>query len=81
MSLKITCKQAVDYISKKEEGKISGTQRFALWRHLAICSLCRIFSVQNKVIGKAMAGIEDKSVVLTAEQKEAMIKDILKEQH
>ena len=77
MSLKITCKQAVDYISKKEESRLSGTQRFALWRHLAICSLCRIFSVQNKVIAKAMSEADDQGIALTAAEKESMLKNIL----
>jgi hypothetical protein len=79
MSVKITCKQAVDYISKKEEGRLSGTQRFALWRHLAICSLCRIFSVQNKIITKALSHPGNETASLTMEDKEAMLKEILKQ--
>ena len=74
--MKITCKQAVDYISKKEEGKLSATQRFALWRHLAICSLCRMFSAQNKTIIKAMRRQGDGEASLTQEEKESMIKNI-----
>lgn len=46
----INCKTAVDYISKKEEGKLSLVQRFHLWRHLAICYLCKRFEKQNKII-------------------------------
>ncbi|TAH09833.1 MAG: hypothetical protein EAZ12_05720 [Sphingobacteriia bacterium] len=46
----ISCKTAVDYISKKEEGKLSLFQRFQLWRHLAICYLCKRFEQQNKII-------------------------------
>lgn len=74
--MNITCKRAVDYISKNEEGKLSATQRFALWRHLAICSLCRIFSSQNKIIAKAMASEPEGG--LTESEKENMIKSILK---
>lgn len=48
----ITCKQAVDYISKKEEGELSASQRLQLWRHLAYCSLCRTFSKQNALLRK-----------------------------
>ena len=77
MSFKITCKQAVHYISKKEEGRLSAAQRFALWRHLAICSLCRIFSTQNKTIARAMKETEDNSVILTESDKNEMIKTIL----
>ena len=75
--MKITCKQAVHYISKKEEGKLSATQRFALWRHLAICSLCRIFSQQNKTIAKAIKEADDSGTALRVEDKEAMMKNIL----
>lgn len=46
----ITCKQAVDYISKKEEGKLSASQRFKLWQHLAICRFCRAFNRQNRLL-------------------------------
>jgi len=76
MSRKITCKQAVDLIYKKEEEKLSAGQRFALWQHLTGCSLCRIFQVQNKIIGKAMAqGFTDS---LTSEEKEAIVKSVIK---
>ena len=77
MSIKITCKQAVHYISKKEEGKLSAAQRFALWRHLAICSLCRLFSQQNKTIVKALKEVHDSGPALKLEDKEEMIKNIL----
>jgi predicted metal-binding protein len=75
MSVKISCKQAVNFISKKEEGKISSGQRFALWHHLGECSLCRVFSVQNKIIGQAMVRQETRD--LTISEKEAIIKAVL----
>ena len=77
MSMKITCKQAVHYISKKEEGKLSAVQRFALWRHLAICSLCKIFSQQNKAIAQATKESDDSGAALRPEDKEEMMKNIL----
>ena len=77
MSMKITCKQAVNYISKKEEGKLSAAQRFALWRHLAICSLCRLFSQQNKTIVKAIKEGGDSGTALGSQDKEAMMKNII----
>lgn len=46
----ISCKQATDYISKREEGKITLLQRYQLWRHLAECYLCKRFDIQNKQI-------------------------------
>ena len=80
MSMKITCKQAVHYISKKEEGKLSAVQRFALWRHLAVCSLCRIFSQQNKIIAKAIKESEDRVVTLTQGDKDVMAKNIIEKE-
>ena len=75
MSRKISCKQEVDYISKKEEGKLSAAMRFALWRHLAVCSLCRIFSVQNKILRQAMT--QEPGKELTHSEKEAIVKAVL----
>ncbi|MEO8770820.1 MAG: hypothetical protein ABI402_12060 [Ferruginibacter sp.] len=48
--MSITCKEAINYISKKEEGKITKTQRFELWKHMVICRICKIFHRQNKEI-------------------------------
>lgn len=50
----ITCKQAVDYISKREEGRLSSAQRFRLWQHLAICRFCRLFNRQNALLGSLL---------------------------
>lgn len=52
MNTDITCKKAVDLISKKEEGRLSTLQRFKLWKHLTVCSLCKRFSQQNKMFKK-----------------------------
>jgi predicted anti-sigma-YlaC factor YlaD len=73
---KITCKKAVDLISKKEEGKLSAFQRFQLWRHLAECSLCRKFSAQNKLIAKAF-GLRQPVDKLTEKQKAEIIEKVL----
>jgi hypothetical protein len=77
MSSKISCKQAVDYISKKEEGKLSTTQRFRLWQHLAACPLCRRYSAQNKLIIQAIKGIDIRQ--LSAAEKEEIVRNILEE--
>lgn len=76
MSKKITCKQAVDLISKKEESKLSGIQRFSLYKHLGECSLCRIFSVQNKIISKAIQ--HNNSEDLSVAEKESIIQRVMK---
>lgn len=73
----ITCKEAVHFILKKEEGKLSFRERVLLWRHLAICSLCRIFSVQNSWINQAMAKRKEKSVKLSDAEKENIIRNVL----
>jgi predicted anti-sigma-YlaC factor YlaD len=76
MNTKITCKKAVDLISKKEEGRLSAFQRFQLWRHLAECSLCRRFSAQNKLIAKAF-NLRQAPVKLTEKQKDEIIVNVL----
>jgi hypothetical protein len=75
----ITCKEAVEFILMKEERKLSLIQRIKLWRHLTICSLCRIFSLQNKLMNEAMKQRRDKQVILSAEEKEDIIRNVLDE--
>ena len=77
MAKGITCKQAVDYISKKEESRLSAVQRFQLWRHLAVCSLCRIFSRQNSIIIKALKNSSDTRADLSDQQKQEIIASIV----
>jgi predicted anti-sigma-YlaC factor YlaD len=78
MNSKITCKKAVDLISKKEEGKLSTFQRFRLWRHLAECSLCRRFSAQNKLIAKAFTLQQGGEARLTQQQKEEIVDSVIR---
>lgn len=77
MKLNITCKQAVDYISKKEERKLSLGQRLGLWRHLLICNLCRLFAKQNKLITKAFKEQQADDRYLSDDEKQKMIDAIL----
>ena len=79
MPHKITCKQATDYISKKEEGRLSASQRVALWRHLAICSLCRLFSRQSKMMSQAARESDSLNALpgLSPEEKEQIINEVL----
>ncbi|MEI6264959.1 MAG: hypothetical protein WCP74_07625 [Sphingobacteriia bacterium] len=72
----INCKTAVDYISKKEEGKLSLVQQFHLWRHLAICYLCKRFEQQNKIIIdsiKKHSSTYSENVQLNPEEKQSII--------
>jgi hypothetical protein len=73
----INCKTAVDYISKKEEGKLSLVQRFQLWRHLSICYLCKRFDAQNYSILKSFkkhSSSHTEHLQLKQEEKQKMIK-------
>lgn len=75
----ISCKEAVHFILKKEEGKLSLVERIRLWQHLAICSLCRVFSVQNKLINEMLHRQREKQHSLSAEEKEDIIRNVLDE--
>lgn len=75
----ISCKEAVNYILRKEERKLSFLQKLSLWRHLAICSLCRIFALQNDLINQAMKRRQEKVQPLTNEEKEEIIQNVLSE--
>jgi predicted anti-sigma-YlaC factor YlaD len=71
---KITCKHATDLITRQEEKPLGLQQRLQLMRHLATCSLCRLFSKQNKWLNTWLQS--DKSVPekqLAADEKQAMI--------
>lgn len=46
----ISCKKATYLCSKKEEGKLSWIEKILLRFHMTICSLCRLFEQQSKII-------------------------------
>ena len=72
--MSISCKQATDYISKKEEGKLSITQRYMLWKHMAVCYLCKRFYKQNKQINNCITmhkNIQEEK--LTQEMKDSIL--------
>ena len=73
----ISCKEAVEFILKKEEGKLSVWGQLRLWRHLAICSLCRIFSNQSKLINQALRQRKEKQYTLSDDEKEHIIRNVL----
>lgn len=75
MNTHITCKKAVDLISKKEEGKLSTLQRFQLWKHLSVCSLCKRFSQQNTMFKKVIGFKNDQH--LTENDKQNIINSVL----
>lgn len=74
----ISCKEAVDFILKKEEGKLSFSQHLKLWYHLWICPLCRYFLDQSKVINKLVARqSKNQEHRLTKDEKEGIIHHVL----
>lgn len=80
MKWMITCKEATNFISRKEEGRLSFKQRIQLMLHLGICSFCKLFYRQNKVIIKNASQIDEyTSASLSHEEKESMINKLNEE--
>jgi hypothetical protein len=70
----ISCKEATNFISRKEEGKLSFRQRWQLWQHLAVCSFCKLFYKQNKVFLQSASHLhENTDATLTPAEKESLI--------
>lgn len=74
MKLEITCKQATEFIIKREEGKLSLKNRFLLWLHFGVCSFCKLFYKQSRLIGKNASHIHGHiHESLSAEEKGKMV--------
>ena len=73
----ISCKEAVDYILRNEERKLSLLQKLSLWRHFAVCSLCRVFSRQNSLVNHAMKQRQGAVTTLSEEEKKKIIQNVL----
>ena len=76
----ISCKEAVEYILKHEEQKLSFLQRMELWRHLAMCSLCKIFAAQNSEINQVIKQRKSNTHGLSEQDKEKIIRSVLNDQ-
>lgn len=76
--LMITCKEATDMLSQKEEGKISYENRLKLWYHLFLCKWCRAFKKQDSLIIKHLHSLDtrDEQQVLSEEEKKSMIEKL-----
>lgn len=79
MGHKITCAQAVDYLSKKEEGKLTLRQRYQLWRHLMACSLCKLFKIQTSQLIRSVRKVPPDSMPAT--DKAALIEKLATEKN
>lgn len=77
MRNQITCKKAVLYMLQKEEQPLSPWKRFMLYRHLGYCSLCRIFSGQNKAINETLKN-KLPDGFLSTEEKQQIVEEALK---
>jgi len=76
----ITCKQATEFATKKQEGKLSMKKRFQLWLHIAVCGLCKLFDAQSGFITKNSRNMEDHiKDSLTPEEKEKIIAALQKQ--
>jgi hypothetical protein len=73
----ISCKEAVDFMLKKEERKLSFRDQLKLWRHLLICNLCAIFLKQNNLINSAAKRRQQNQYQLTEDDKEKIIRNVL----
>jgi hypothetical protein len=74
MKWMITCKEATNFISLKEEGRLSFKQRIRLLLHLGVCSLCKLFYRQNKIITRHAPHLHEQTdVQLSKAEKEEMI--------
>ncbi len=65
--MKITCKKAVELISKEEENKITFFQKLKLEYHLFSCSLCKYFKKQNTIITNSFLAKAKKEITPMSE--------------
>lgn len=75
--LMINCKEATFLMAKKEEGKMSLTERMKLSMHTSMCSLCKKFEKQTSEIGKECKHVlaEDDLSVFTKEKISRMLEE------
>ncbi len=77
IKMTISCKEATEFISKKEEGKLTFGQQLQLWQHLGICGLCKLFAKQNKIITKVAKDLQDHIQLSLSENEKKLIIDKL----
>lgn len=73
----ITCKRATYLVSKKEEGRLSFLEWIRLQFHLSICSMCKLFEKQTKLISEnAKHSHEYKKLKLSESSKARIIEHL-----
>lgn len=70
-----TCEEATFLMAKKEEGKLSLTEKMKLSMHTSMCSFCRKFEKQTMWIGSESKQVqaEDNLPLITKERIERML--------
>lgn len=72
--MSISCREAVDYISRLEENKIPGEQRQLLQAHFLECPRCIEFNSFNTLLIKMLKDDLSVKVKLNIDDKEIIIK-------
>jgi uncharacterized membrane-anchored protein YhcB (DUF1043 family) len=73
MKKTITCKEAVDLVSRNEENLLDEVQKTSLRNHLEECPLCKTFEEQNRDMIRHFAETGDLFTGLNDEQKEEIV--------
>jgi len=61
--LMISCREATLIMAKREENKLSFTERLNLFIHTSMCSLCSKFQKQTSKIGKESRHIHAEQIL------------------
>lgn len=73
----ITCKKATYLVSQKEEHRLTIPEWAKLQFHLAICSYCKLFQKQTKLIGENAKHLHEfKELKLSDSFKSKIIKKL-----
>ncbi len=79
VKMMISCKEATAYILKKEEHRLGFKQRVQLWIHLAICSFCKLFMKQSRILSEAAKHLpEDNTASLSESDRKAILESLEK---
>ena len=78
--LMISCRQATEMLAKKEEGKLSFANRLRLLYHIFICTCCKTFNKQDKLIVKHLKHFNDNApdISLSAHEKNEIVESLKK---
>lgn len=75
-TLMLSCKKASALIVKREDFMLRIIERIQLFLHVMMCSACRRFEAQNKIISKALKHLGEEP---QKEQNEGAVPEQLKD--